>query len=114
MSTIEGASPVPSGRGSRTAALNSRLGPASPGARPSRSINLRGGGGEIPSEIISKFNPCSIRGLGMFDIAQSPMGIAALSSVFAVYILDMTIDKKRDTKDIGVYLGFSCIVYLLN
>ena len=114
MSTIEGASPVPSGRGSRTAALNSRLGPAIPGARPSRSVNLRGGGGEIPSEMISKFNPCSIRGLGMFDIAKSPMGIAALSSVFAVYILDMTIDKKRDTKDIGVYLGFSGLVYLLN
>jgi hypothetical protein len=50
----------------------------------------------------------------MFDIAKSPMGIAALSSVFAVYILDMTIDKKRDTKDIGIYLGFSGIVYLLN
>lgn len=114
MSTIEGASPIPSGRGSRTAALNSRLGPAIPGARPSRSVNLRGGGGEIPSEMLSKFNPCSIRGLGMFDIAKSPMGMAALSSVFAVYILDMTIDKKRDTKDIGIYLGFSGIVYLLN
>jgi hypothetical protein len=64
--------------------------------------------------MISKFNPCSIRGLGMFDVAKSPMGMAALSSVFAVYILDMTIDKKRDTKDIGIYLGFSGIVYLLN
>jgi len=113
MSTIEGASP-PSRRGSRTAALNARLGPAIPGARPSRSVTLRGGGGEIPAEMISKFNPCSIRGLGMFDIAKSPMGIAALSSVFAVYILDMTIDKKRDTKDIGLYLGFSGIVYMLN
>jgi hypothetical protein len=113
MSTIEGASP-PSRRGSRTAALNARLGPIIPGARPSRAVNLRGGGGEIPAEMISKFNPCSIRGLGMFDIAKSPMGMAALSSVFAVYILDMTIDKKRDTKDIGIYLGFSGIVYLLN
>ncbi len=114
MSTIEGASP-PSQRGSRTVALNARLGPTIPGARPSRGVVLRrGGGGEIPSEMISKFNPCSIRGLGMFDIAQSPMGIAALSSVFAVYILDMTIDKKRDTKDIGLYLGFSGVVYLLN
>ncbi len=113
MSTIEGASP-PSRRGSRTAALNARLGPTIPGARPSRSVTLRGGGGEIPSEMISTFNPCSIRGLGMFDVAKSPMGMAALSSVFAVYILDMTIDKKRDTKDIGIYLGFSGIVYLLN
>lgn len=114
MSTIEGASP-PSQRRSRTAALNSRLGPMIPGARPSRGVVLRrGGGGEIPAEMISKFNPCSIRGLGMFDIAKSPMGIAALSSVFAVYILDMTIDKKRDIKDIGLYLGFSGIVYLLN
>lgn len=114
MSTIEGASP-PSQRGSRTAALNARLGPTIPGARPSRGVVLRrGGGGEIPAEMISKFNPCSIRGLGMFDVAKSPMGMAALSSIFAVYILDMTIDKKRDTKDIGIYLGFSGIVYLLN
>jgi hypothetical protein len=71
-------------------------------------------GGAIPAYIQANFNPCSIRGLGMFDISQSPMGIAALSSVFAVYLLDMFVDDKRSKKDIGVYLLFSAGVYGLN
>ena len=71
-------------------------------------------GGAIPDYIQSRFNPCSIRGLGMFDISKSPMGMAALSSVFAVYLLDMFVDDKRSKKDIGVYLLFSGIVYGLN
>lgn len=110
------------GIGSRTAALNSRLGPMIPGARPSRSVTLRGGseegqeGGswEIPEDLRNSFNPCSIRGLGMFDISKSPMGMAALSSVFAVYLMDMTLNNKRSGKDIFVYLGFSGVVYALN
>jgi hypothetical protein len=110
------------GPGSRTAALNSRLGPVIPGSRPSRSVTLRGGaedeqmggGWEIPEEMKASFNPCSIRGLGMFDISKSPMGMAALSSVFAVYLLDMVTGNKRSSKDILVYLGFSGVVYGLN
>lgn len=50
----------------------------------------------------------------MFDISKSPMGMAALSSVFAVYLLDMFVDSKRSQKDIGVYLLFSGVVYFLN
>ena len=69
---------------------------------------------EIPEDIRSKFNPCSIRGLGMFDISKSPMGIAALSSVFSVYFLDMTVNSKRPTGDIMLYLFFSGAIYGLN
>lgn len=120
---------TPSRPGSRTAALNARLGPVIPGPRPSRSVRLNGGGDddeeyeeeqtggqrwEIPEDIRSKFNPCSIRGLGMFDISKSPMGIAALSSVFSVYFLDMTVNSKRPTGDIMLYLFFSGAIYGLN
>lgn len=73
-----------------------------------------GGAWEIPEDLRSSFNPCSIRGLGMFDISKSPMGMAALSSVFAVYLLDMTVNGKRSSKDVTVYLIFSSIVYGLN
>lgn len=75
---------------------------------------VQAGGAIVPDYIQAKFNPCSIRGLGMFDISKSPMGIAALSSVFAVYLLDMFVDEKRSKKDIGVYLLFSSVVYGLN
>jgi len=73
-----------------------------------------GGGWEIPEDVRASFNPCSIRGLGMFDISNSPMGMAALSSVFAVYLLDMTVNSKRSTNDVLVYLGFSGAVFGLN
>lgn len=72
------------------------------------------GGATIPQYIQDSFNPCSIRGLGMFDNTRSPMGMAALTSVFAVYLLDMTVGKKREMKDTGVYLLFSGVVYGLN
>ena len=63
---------------------------------------------------LSQFNPCSIRGLGMFDISKSPMGMAALTSVFTVYLLDMYVGDKRSKLDTGVYLLFSSVVYGLN
>ncbi len=118
----------------RTANLNPRpatgsiIGPT--GSRMSRSTQgrlparFREGGGEddeqtgggwvIPADISGKFNPCSIRGLGMFDISKSPMGMAALSSVFSVYLLDMTVNSKRPTPDVLIYLTFSGVVYGLN
>lgn len=73
-----------------------------------------GGAWEIPEDLRNSFNPCSIRGLGMFDISKSPMGMAALSSVFAIYLMDMTINNKRAGKDVLLYLGFSGVVYGLN
>jgi hypothetical protein len=72
------------------------------------------GGTQLPSMIADKFNPCAIRGLGMFDVKGSPMGLAALSAVFAVYFLDMTAGKKRTTTQVGGYLGFSTLALLFN
>ena len=72
------------------------------------------GGAQLPSMIADKFNPCAIRGLGMFDVKGSPMGLAALSAVFAVYFLDMTAGKKRTTPQVGGYLGFSTLALLFN
>jgi hypothetical protein len=71
-------------------------------------------GGALTGYLADKFNPCSIRGLGMFDISQSPMGMVALSSVFMVYILDMTVNAKRSTTDTIIYLLFAGGVYGLN
>jgi len=72
------------------------------------------GGTQLPSMIADKFNPCAIRGLGMFDVKGSPMGLAALAAVFSVYFLDMTAGKKRTTTQIGGYLGFSTLALLFN
>ena len=72
------------------------------------------GGAQLPSMIADKFNPCAIRGLGMFDIKGSPMGLAALAAVFSVYFLDMTAGKKRTTNQVGGYLGFSTLALLFN
>jgi hypothetical protein len=70
--------------------------------------------GGARADVLGSFNPCSIRGLGMFDIAKSPMGMAALSSMFVVYFLDMTVNKKREGTDILVYSLFSLGIYALN
>lgn len=72
------------------------------------------GGAQLPSMIADKFNPCAIRGLGMFDVQGSPMGLAALSAVFMVYFLDMTAGKKRTGTQTMGYLGFSALTLLFN
>ena len=71
-------------------------------------------GGALPQYIEEKFNPCAVRGLGMFDIPQSPMGMAALSSVFIVYFLDMFVDDKRTKPVLAGYVGASGVLYALN
>jgi hypothetical protein len=71
-------------------------------------------GGALPSYISEKFNPCAIRGLGFFDIQGSPMGMAALSAVFMIYLLDMAVGNKRSGAQIGGYVGFSAAVFALN
>jgi hypothetical protein len=58
------------------------------------------------------FNPCTIRGLGMFEVAGSPMGMAAISSVFVIYLFDTI--AKRTTTQIGLYIGFAAFVFALN
>jgi hypothetical protein len=101
-----------------SAAATSRL--AATGALGGRGVSSVTGGqrggarGDFPDYIKAKFNPCSVRGLGMFDISQSPMGMAALSSIFTVYLLDMTVGQKRQGTEVGVYLLFSTVVYGLN
>ena len=62
----------------------------------------------------ANFNPCAIRGLGMFDTAGSPMGLAALGSIFMIYFLDMVVNKKRMPAEIGGYAVFSAAVFALN
>lgn len=78
------------------------------------AANKKVGGTQLPGMIADKFNPCAIRGLGMFDVKGSPMGLAALSAVFAVYFLDMTAGKKRTSTQVGGYLGFSTLALLFN
>jgi len=95
-------------RKSRSAAKKSAA------ATSKMAANKLVGGTQLPSMIADKFNPCAIRGLGMFDIKGSPMGLAALSAVFTVYFLDMTAGKKRTTNQVGGYLGFSTLALLFN
>ena len=78
------------------------------------AANKMTGGAALPDYITQKFNPCAIRGLGYFDISGSPMGMAALSAVFMVYLLDMTVGSKRSSAQAGGFAGFSVAVFLLN
>jgi hypothetical protein len=84
------------------------------GTRKTREPKVKQQGGVLPDYITQKFNPCAIRGLGFFDIQGSPMGMAALSAIFMVYLLDMTVGNKRSTPQVGGYLGFSFAVFFLN
>jgi len=78
------------------------------------AANKMTGGAALPDYITQKFNPCAIRGLGYFDISGSPMGMAALSAVFMVYLLDMTVGSKRSSAQAGGFAGFSAAIFLLN
>lgn len=79
-----------------------------------KTVDKAVGGAQLPSMIADKFNPCAIRGLGMFDVQGSPMGLAALAAVFMVYFLDMTAGKKRTGTQTMGYLGFSTLTLLFN
>lgn len=84
-----------------------RSGPSSALRRGIGSRNLLGG-----SYIQEKLNPCTIRGLGMFELSNSPMGMAALSAMFMIYMLDMT--TKRTLSQMGGYIGFATAVLAVN
>lgn len=73
-----------------------------------------GGAWSMPPELASSFNPCAIRGLGMFDTTNSAMGMSALSAVWTVYMLDMVAGSKRTPGEIGGYVGFSAVVFGMN
>ena len=55
------------------------------------------GGARLADIVNDQFNPCAVRGLGTFDVSKRPMGIAVLACIFFVYLLDMTVNKKRTT-----------------
>lgn len=55
------------------------------------------GGARLADIVNDQFNPCAVRGLGSFDVSKRPMGIAVLATIFFVYLLDMTVNKKRTT-----------------
>ena len=68
------------------------------------------GGARIPSD----FNPCTIRGLGGLDTQNSPMGVAALVTVFFIYFLDMSVNGKRTPGEIAGNFVFGLLVLALN
>jgi len=73
----------------------------------SSGSSLRGGAK------LAEFNPCTIRGLGMFENEKSPMGVAALATVFMIYLLDMSVGQKRSATETGIYVGAATGVYAL-
>jgi hypothetical protein len=61
-----------------------------------------------------QFNPCAVRGLGTFDVAKRPMGIAVLATIFFVYLLDMSVNKKRTTGEQISYWAVASAVLGVN
>ena len=61
-----------------------------------------------------QFNPCAVRGLGTFDVAKRPMGIAVLTTIFFVYLLDMSVNKKRTTGEQISYWAVASAVLGVN
>jgi hypothetical protein len=76
------------------------LSPGSPGGRVRRS---QAGGARLAEFVDDKFNPCAVRGLGFFNVTTRPMGIAVLTTIFFVYLLDMTVNKKRTRSEQTAY-----------
>ena len=77
------------------------------------------GGARLP-EYFKTYNPCTIRGMGALDTQKSPMGVVALSTIFMVYFLDMTVNSKRSQSEVtlNVFFGFgvlalNCMAYSL-
>lgn len=68
------------------------------------------GGARVPAD----FNPCTIRGLGFLDTQNSPMGVAALVTVFFIYFLDMSVNSKRTPGEIAGNFVFGMFVLALN
>lgn len=71
-------------------------------------------GGALPSFFVDNYNPCAIRGLAFLDTSKSPMGFAALTTIFTTILLDMGINKKRTLPEIGGNIAFCVVVLTLN
>ena len=79
-------------------ALSAWQGSHVPGAAADANSAFRMSGGAKLADIVNdQFNPCAVRGLGSFDVSKRPMGIAVLACIFFVYLLDMSVNKKRTT-----------------
>ena len=79
-------------------ALSAWAGSNVPGAAARAGSAFPMGGGARLADIVNdQFNPCAVRGLGTFDVSKRPMGIAVLACIFFIYLLDMTVNKKRTT-----------------
>jgi len=74
----------------------------------------KGGGARLTDIVNDQFNPCAVRGLGAFDVAKRPMGIAVLTTIFFVYLLDMSVNKKRNTNEQIAYWGVAIAVLGVN
>lgn len=61
--------------------------------------NSQKGGSKLADMVNDRFNPCAVRGLGTFDVSKRPMGIAVLTTIFFIYLLDMSVNKKRSTSE---------------
>ena len=83
----------------------SQAGPPSPGSPVGRvrSSRSQAGGARLAEFVDDKFNPCAVRGLGFFNVTTRPMGIAVLTTIFFVYLLDMTVNKKRTRSEQTAY-----------
>ena len=71
------------------------------------------GGARLP-EYFKTYNPCTIRGMGALDTQKSPMGVVALSTIFMVYFLDMTVNSKRSQAEVTLNVFFGFAVLALN
>ena len=72
------------------------------------------GGARLADIVNDQFNPCAVRGLGAFDVAKRPMGIAVLTTIFFIYLLDMSVNKKRNTNEQIAYWGVAIAVLGVN
>jgi len=92
---------------------------AAPGSPASQTGRGRGskpqtGGARLAEFVDDKFNPCAVRGLGFFNVTTRPMGIAVLTTIFFVYLLDMSVNKKRTRSEQTAYWLVAMGILALN
>ena len=81
----------------------SQAAPGSPASPVGRVRRSQAGGARLAEFVDDKFNPCAVRGLGFFNVTTRPMGIAVLTTIFFVYLLDMSVNKKRTRSEQTAY-----------
>jgi len=77
-------------------------------------VRRQGGGARLAEFVDDKLNPCAVRGLGFFNVSTRPMGIAVLTTIFFVYLLDMSVNKKRTRSEQTAYWLVAMGVLALN